>query len=77
MAHFQRIVPAVVAAFCLTAGVAISGTLDDVKSKGFVQAGVNGELFGFGKPDEKGVWKGLTWIPPAPSPRLSSVTPKR
>ncbi|MBU1567630.1 MAG: amino acid ABC transporter substrate-binding protein [Proteobacteria bacterium] len=48
-----------VAAFCLTAGVAISGTLDDVKSKGFVQAGVNGDLFGFGKPDEKGVWRGL------------------
>ena len=59
MVHFQRIVPAMVAAFCLTAGVAISGTLDDVKTKGFVQAGVNGELFGFGKPDEKGVWKGL------------------
>lgn len=59
MAHFQRIVPAVVAAFCLTASVAISGTLDAVKTKGFVQAGVNGELFGFGKPDEKGVWKGL------------------
>lgn len=59
MVHFQRIVPAVVAAFCLTAGIAVSGTLADVKTKGFVQAGVNGELFGFGKPDEKGVWKGL------------------
>lgn len=59
MRHFQRVVPAVVAAFCLTAGVAMAGTLDDVKAKGFVQAGVNGELFGFGKPDEKGVWKGL------------------
>ncbi len=59
MVHFQRIVPAVVAALCLTAGVAVSGTLADVKTKGFVQTGVNGELFGFGKPDEKGVWKGL------------------
>jgi len=59
MARLQRVVPAVVAAVCLTAGVAVSGTLDDVKKKGFVQAGVNGELFGFGKPDEKGVWKGL------------------
>jgi general L-amino acid transport system substrate-binding protein len=49
----------VVTALCLTAGVAVAGTLDDVKGKGFVQAGVNGELFGFGKPDEKGVWKGL------------------
>ncbi len=59
MVQFERIVPAVVAALCLTAGVAVSGTLADVKTKGFVQAGVNGELFGFGKPDEKGVWKGL------------------
>ena len=36
-----------------------SGTLDDVKAKGFVQVGVNGDLFGFGKPDDKGVWRGL------------------
>jgi general L-amino acid transport system substrate-binding protein len=41
-------------------GVAFAGpTLDNVKAKGFVQVGVNGELFGFGKPDEKGVWRGL------------------
>ena len=40
-------------------GWAAAGTLDDVKAKGFVQVGVNGDLFGFGKPDEKGVWKGL------------------
>jgi general L-amino acid transport system substrate-binding protein len=40
-------------------GSASAGTLDDVKAKGFIQAGVNGDLFGFGKPDEKGVWKGL------------------
>ncbi len=59
MRQLRRVVPAMVAAFCLTAGVATAGTLDDVKAKGFVQAGVNGELFGFGKPDEKGVWKGL------------------
>jgi general L-amino acid transport system substrate-binding protein len=36
-----------------------ASTLDDVKAKGFIQAGVNGDLFGFGKPDEKGVWRGL------------------
>jgi general L-amino acid transport system substrate-binding protein len=40
-------------------GVAMAGTLEDVKGKGFIQAGVNGDLFGFGKADEKGVWKGL------------------
>ena len=42
-----------------TAGMAVAGTLDDVRTKGFIQAGVNGDLFGFGKPDEKGVWRGL------------------
>jgi len=41
-------------------GVAFAGqTLDSVKAKGFVQVGVNGDLFGFAKPDEKGVWRGL------------------
>ena len=59
MRQLKRVVPAIVAAFCLTAGVVTAGTLDDVKAKGFVQAGVNGDLFGFGKPDAKGVWKGL------------------
>lgn len=59
MRQLSKVVPTMVAAFCLTAGVATAGTLDNVKAKGFVQAGVNGELFGFGKADEKGVWKGL------------------
>lgn len=49
---------AMIAVFALI-GSASAGTLDDVKAKGFVQVGVNGDLFGFGKPDEKGVWKGL------------------
>jgi len=44
----------------LAAGVAGAGeTLDAVKAKGFVQVGVNGGVFGFGKADENGVWKGL------------------
>ena len=51
-------VVAMIAVFALI-GSASAGTLDDVKAKGFVQVGVNGDLFGFGKPDEKGVWKGL------------------
>lgn len=38
---------------------AMAGTLEDVKAKGYVQVGVNGDLFGFGKADENGVWKGL------------------
>lgn len=48
-----------VAVMVLCAGIANAGTLDDVKAKGFVQVGVNGQLAGFGIPDEKGEWKGL------------------
>jgi general L-amino acid transport system substrate-binding protein len=44
----------------LAAGVAFAGKdFDAVKQKGVVVAGVNGGVFGFGMPDEKGVWKGL------------------
>lgn len=44
----------------LAAGVASAGKdLDAVQKKGFIQAGVNGGVFGFGMPDSKGVWKGL------------------
>lgn len=49
----------VMAAFLATAGTAMAGTLDEVRAKGFVQVGVNGNVFGFSMPDEKGVWKGL------------------
>ena len=34
-------------------------TLDSVRSKGFVQCGVNTGLAGFSQPDSKGVWKGI------------------
>ena len=34
-------------------------TLKAVKEKGFIQVGVNGDLFGFGKANQKGVWQGL------------------
>lgn len=43
--------------FCASAAVA--GTLQDVKAKGYISVGVNEGLFGFSKPDEKGVWRGL------------------
>jgi len=44
----------------LAAGLAFAGKdLDAVQKKGFIQAGVNGGVFGFGMPDAKGVWKGL------------------
>lgn len=53
------LVAMVAAAVIATAGMAMAGTLDEVRSKGFIQAGVNGGVVGFSMPDEKGVWKGL------------------
>ena len=49
----------VVLALVLTAGFALGGTLDDVRARGYLIVGVNGGVFGFSMPDEKGVWKGL------------------
>ena len=34
-------------------------TLDAVKARGYLTVGVNGGLYGFAMPDEKGVWRGL------------------
>jgi general L-amino acid transport system substrate-binding protein len=34
-------------------------TLDAVRSRGFVQCGVNTGLAGFAQPDQKGVWRGV------------------
>jgi general L-amino acid transport system substrate-binding protein len=52
---------AVTAAFSTlaVAGVAQSGTLEDVKGKGFVQCGVSQGLPGFSNPDEQGNWTGI------------------
>ena len=38
---------------------AVGKTLDAVRAKGVISVGVNEGLFGFSKPDEKGVWRGL------------------
>ena len=55
--------PLLAAAFVfsvLGAGVAHSqSTLDAVKSKGYVQCGVNVGLAGFSQPDSRGVWRGI------------------
>ncbi|MGD9974813.1 MAG: amino acid ABC transporter substrate-binding protein [Desulfatirhabdiaceae bacterium] len=55
----EKILGLSLAIVLIFATLASAGTLDDVKAKGFVQVGVNGQLFGFGMPDDKGVWKGL------------------
>lgn len=45
--------------FAALASVASAGTLDEVKARGYIKAGVNGSVFGFSMPDDKGEWKGL------------------
>ena len=50
---------AVIMAVVLTAGFALAGTLEEVRARGHILAGVNGSVFGFSMPDDKGVWKGL------------------
>lgn len=59
MKPLQRIILLVLVAVLATAGLAMAGTLDEVKSRGNVIVGVNGGVFGFSMPDEKGEWKGL------------------
>ena len=49
----------VVMTVVLTAGFALAGTLEEVRARGHIIAGVNGGVFGFSMPDDKGVWKGL------------------
>lgn len=53
------LVAMVAVAVIATAGVALAGTLDEVRARGVLIAGVNGGVYGFSMPDEKGVWKGL------------------
>lgn len=48
-----------VAAFGLAGTAASAATLDDVKSKGFVQCGVSQGLPGFSNPDSDGNWTGI------------------
>jgi len=37
----------------------VGKTLETVKARGYLLAGVNGGVFGFSMPDDKGEWKGL------------------
>ena len=60
MKLFKLCVVAVAAIVVATAGVAMAGdTLNTVKARGYLIAGVNGGVYGFSMPDQKGVWKGL------------------
>lgn len=59
MKPFKLCLIALVVAMFATVGAAEAGTLETVKAQGFVKIGVNGGVYGFSMPDEKGVWKGL------------------
>jgi general L-amino acid transport system substrate-binding protein len=59
MKRFRLGLVAVLAVVLFTVGLASAGTLDEVKARGYIKAGVNGGVFGFSMPDQKGVWKGL------------------
>jgi general L-amino acid transport system substrate-binding protein len=59
MNHFKLCAVVVAVVLLASAGIAVAGTLDEVRSRGHILAGVNGGVFGFSQPDEKGVWKGL------------------
>ena len=60
MKFLKVCVVAVAVLVLVTASLAMAGeTLDSVKKRGYVIAGVNGGVFGFSMPDDKGVWKGL------------------
>ena len=60
MKLLQAGIMAVLAVAIFMAPAAKAGeTLDAVKARGYLQVGVNGALYGFGMPDEKGVWHGL------------------
>ncbi len=55
----------ILTAILIATGIVFAGpvfagsTLEAVKAKGYVQVGVNGNVFGFGMPDKNGVWRGL------------------
>ena len=59
MKLLKRSLVIALAAVMLVSGLAVAGTLEDVKAKGSISVGVNEGLFGFAMPNEKGVWKGL------------------
>jgi general L-amino acid transport system substrate-binding protein len=53
------VIAAAFAAATAAASAFSQGTLDAVRSKGYVQCGVNTGLAGFSQPDSKGVWRGI------------------
>ncbi|OGP77276.1 MAG: amino acid ABC transporter substrate-binding protein [Deltaproteobacteria bacterium RBG_16_49_23] len=59
MKDVKWFVVVLVLALLSTGGMAVAGTLDEVRARGVLTVGVNPGVAGFSMPDEKGVWKGL------------------
>src|ERR1041384_3453676 len=59
--HMRRLVTvcALAGAVLTLATAASASTLDDVKKRGMLNCGANGQLAGFGIPDSQGNWTGL------------------
>ncbi len=62
MKFSKRSVLIMIAALIVMTGVAVAGTLEEVRSRGYLLAGVNGGVAGFSMPDEKGEWNGLLQV---------------
>jgi len=58
-AGIMLMLAAVVFAIAPAVSARADDTLSTVKARGYILVGVNGGLYGFGMPDEKGVWHGL------------------
>ena len=59
MAFHKIYTTVIMIAVLATSGISVGGTFDDVKNRGFVRVGINGDVPGFSVKDQDGVWRGL------------------
>jgi general L-amino acid transport system substrate-binding protein len=59
MAQLKHMAAGAAVAVFAVVGAAGAATLDEVKSRGYLQCGVNTGLPGFAAPDDQGEWRGL------------------
>ena len=59
MKSLKIVLVTAIVVFLALSGLSFAGTLDEVKQRGHVIAGVNGGVFGFSMPNDKGEWEGL------------------
>ncbi len=59
MSSLSRFTLSVLLVLLTTSGSAGAATLEEVRARGYLVAGVNGGVFGFSMPDKDGTWRGL------------------